>query len=158
MIEIVVRKAAMKDSQQLTDLAYSFIAGGSNLLPLFEKLDRDARKKLGAQIKRKIRGHNSIFVIALRGQKIIGFIEGAIQKRQSYYKQKTIGRVLNFTVEKRFRGKGTGKRLFQKLLEWFKKKKVAYFELHALNDQKGLKRMYEKWGFLAVETIFRKPL
>lgn len=154
----IIRKAALKDLQQLTELEYSFIVGGSKLLPKFEKLDYNAKQKLEKHLKQTIRERNSIFFIAAANHTIIGFIEGKIQKRQSFYKQKTIGRVLNFTVEKRFREKGIGKHLFQKLLAWFKKRKVAFIELHALKNKKGLKLMYKKWGFQATETIFQKPL
>lgn len=156
--EIIIRKALLKDFQQLTDLEYSFIVGGSKLLPKFEKLDYKTKQKLKKHVKQTIRERKSIFFIAAINHEIIGFIEGAIQKRQSFYKQKTIGRALNFTVKKRFRGKGTGKKLFQKLSAWFKKRKVAYIELHAIKNKKKLEKMYKKWGLLPVETIFRKPL
>lgn len=158
LAKIIIRKAALKDLQQLLDIQYSFIVEGSELLPKFEKLDTNPKQKLKKHLKRAIVERNSFISIALQDKKIIGLIGGTIQKRQPFYKQKTIGRVRDFTVKEKFRGKGTGKKLFQKLLDWFKKRKVAYIELHAIKNKKKLEKMYKKWGLLPVETIFRKPL
>lgn len=148
----------MEDLGQLAELKYGFAVGGSKLLPKFEKMGPNAEKKIKETVKKAILGKNSAFFIAVQNRQIIGFIEGAIQKRPSQYAQKRFGLVCNFMVEKRFQKKGIGKKMFKKLENWFQKQKAAYIELHAVKNKKKLSQMYPKWGFQAVETIFRKTI
>ena len=84
-----------------------------------------------------------IFTIILLRRKVGKFIE----KAKSFVVPKRIGRISDAFVEEKYRKSGTGKRMFDELIQWFKKNKIKHIELSVdSRNETGIKA-WQNFGF-----------
>jgi len=80
-------------------------------------------------LKTVIASDQHIVFVARLDEKIAGFIEGSIYKRSEFMKENIIGSVYEIFVDDEYRKLGIGKQLTEKLLKWFKQKKIKTVEV-----------------------------
>ncbi len=116
------------------------------------------RQKFKNYLKREWRKRNfKVFVAEIEG-KIIGYIIGKIVKGKSLTSLSKFGVISDIFVEESFRDQKLGEKLVQKLISWFKTRKISHLELsvHTKNEL-GIK-FWKKLGFKEFIKRFRLKL
>ena len=88
-------------------------------------------KNLEKEVSKSLKDKNMIFLLAKLDTKIIGYCEGGIGKDSNYTLPRQIGYIYTLIIENKYRRKGVGKKMLNKLMKWFKNKKVKNIELEA---------------------------
>jgi ribosomal protein S18 acetylase RimI-like enzyme len=89
-------------------------------------------------------------LVAEDNNKIVGFINGKIEKRLPIFIEGKIGFISGIFIEEKYRRKGIGKLFINELTKWFKSKKIKNVELQVhLKNQIGLDA-WEKYGFKSI--------
>jgi len=115
-----------------------------------DKMLRETAVKYTSQLK------YTVFVAEENG-KLIGYIAGEIVNRK-YKVYNKEGYVINWFVEEARQGQGTGRKLFDKLIESFKKAGCTHIGLdtHVKNEKAIV--IYEHMGFTKRLVTFFKAL
>lgn len=158
MEKVSIRKARLADLPVLLSQWLVFDIDGEKIEPEFCKLGKNAVAELKKHIRKQILAKDSIILIAVENGKILGFIFGAIKKNPATLAIKKVGRIHAFSVVPSKRKKGTGKKLLQKMFDWFKTKKVHYVSLGTLTNKTKTPKMYEHLGFKEVERQYWKKI
>ena len=79
--------------------------------------------------------------------KVVGYVEGIIEKRSSKLKNRKVGILESLYIRPGYRGKGLGEVLSKKLLKWFKSKGINSFELTVHHANAKAYKLYKKLGF-----------
>jgi ribosomal-protein-alanine N-acetyltransferase len=101
------------------------------------------------QIATLIRDYNSISLVAVENNTIIGFILGAI-----YFQRNTLdGHVLTIDVSTRYRRRGVGSRLLEEIERIFSEKNVKICHLEVKEDNIEALELYEKAGYKRIGKL-----
>jgi len=144
---MTIRRLEDKDRKKLVKLLdefYSFTTGNisDKFLPFVQ--NKNQEKSLKAWVKRnyfKIR----IVYVAEKNEELLGFISGIIiPKRGKVFNKE--GHIENLFISQNYRKKGVGKKLFEILVEEFKRQKCTHIGLHAFFDNKEAVTFYKHLG------------
>ncbi|MBU2614148.1 MAG: GNAT family N-acetyltransferase [Elusimicrobiota bacterium] len=109
---------------------------------LFGKIGGTSWKQRKAEdVKNEVRNNPEGTVVAVIDGKVAGFATTSINKYSS------VGRIINLGVDRKHHGKGIGKELIKKVLEYFKNKKVKFAKIETLATNKVGSNFYPKMGF-----------
>lgn len=110
--------------------------------------EKELKKEFDEQIKRK-----DIFIFYLiEEEKVIGYLNILwISKNKYSY-------LNDITIKEKFRGKGYGKKLMDKFIEFSKRKKAKKLGLGVRAQNKQAIKMYEKYGFKTVGLNMEKKM
>ena len=86
------------------------------------------------------------FLIALHGEKVTGYIVGAIRRR-------VLGHIISLAVKKEYRRKGIAWRLLEKLEDQFRKNGVKIFRLEVEATNDAAVSLYLRRGFKMAYVI-----
>lgn len=146
-MEIKIRPAKLNDVPVLDSFQNKIGVHERPLDPAIKRRGKIRYHSLNT-IKRLINSKNSIVLIAEVDGKPAGCGFGEIQKTKgnwSRYKNK--GYIGMMFVEKRYRIKGIGGMIIDKLLRWFKKNKIKDIRLQVYENNVGSVEFYKKHGF-----------
>jgi GNAT superfamily N-acetyltransferase len=126
------------------------------LLPLISYWDYDARLRNHANRYVRLNPKKAIIFVAEDKGKLIGYIHGSVMNKPKMVLNK-IGTLEDWFVDKEYRGTKIGKRLWEKLLAWFRKKGCKRLETNAYTTNKRAINIYHKLGFMdLVISLTRK--
>lgn len=156
-----IRKADINDVEYLFLLENKFNEEHNNIE------EKDFRVSLNKNniknnFEKKINQKKSIFLVLEKNNKVIGYLFGEItvSKSERYgYEHNHIkkGYLENVFIDKKYRGKGYYKELFDQFIDYLKSKKIKYCELH-VNANNNAKQLYEKQGFSVIEYKMLKKI
>ncbi|MCX6746051.1 MAG: GNAT family N-acetyltransferase [Candidatus Parcubacteria bacterium] len=158
-MQIKLRKVKKADLKQIRELAKEYeslmikiadqtIKGfGDFEIPLYQKFFSKA-------FNRK----NKLFLAALDGNKIIGFILARIIKHKKGNKIYLTGNVSEIFITQSYRGKGIAELMWREALKWFKLNKVKFLQLHVFYGNKKPIAIYKKWGFKPMGLIMKRKI
>ena len=109
----------------------------------FEEVKDFVRRFFEKGLKRE----KSIFLIAKIKGKAIGMAYGWEVKPLPFFKERRMGYIGEIWVEEKFRRKGVGKKLMEKMLEWFKERGIKWVRADVLSNNKEAIEFYKKLGF-----------
>jgi len=154
---MIVRKAKIKDADNITNLNYL-------LMKYHEKLDKyyninkDHSKICSKYVKKLIRSKNALVLVAEVNGKIVGTMYGSIKKRPPVMKVKKFGHLGDAFILKKYRKRGIGGKLTKELMKWFKSKRVEFVELEVdVRNKIGLKS-WKRLGFKSFMIKMKKPV
>jgi ribosomal protein S18 acetylase RimI-like enzyme len=141
-----IRKAKLKDIQQISDLAVNLLKYHTDFDPYFS-LASNAMEIYYKHFRRCVYSKNKLLLVAEEDNKIIGFALGELGYRPPVFAIRKIGFISDVFVDKDFRKSGIGKIFLNELCQWFKKNGLRYIELtvHVKNEI-GIK-VWTKYGF-----------
>jgi ribosomal protein S18 acetylase RimI-like enzyme len=97
--------------------------------------------------RKNIRSPKSLFFVAELDGKLIGFALAFARKYSPpVYAWKKEATLSDLYVEKPFRGKGVGERLFKEVAKFAENKGADMIKLHVDSKNAGARRFYEKMG------------
>ncbi len=98
-----------------------------------------------------------VFVAEETG-KVVGYARIGVEAGPEYSAEKKIGIIYDSLVAERFRRQGTASQLFDRSLEWFRKKKVNFVELNVDSRNEGAIEFWKNFGFEGVKLRMRRKI
>lgn len=153
MKSLIIRKATNKDE--------------SDVLKLFCKSDRELTKtkitknylkNMKIIINNHLNKRNSLFLIAERNGRIVGYLFGFLQKGMPLDKKFTQVRLEDVYILFSERKKGMAKEFLKEFYSWTKTKKIKKIFLGTNSKHKKSISFWKKQGFKVVWNIMRKDI
>jgi len=150
---IIIRKAKLKDINQILNFEKEILDYASNILNEFNpkalvdiSLRDDFEKILFDYIRGRIFSKNdTIFIAELHGE-VIGHMIISVKKNFPIFKMKNYGRINTVFIKKEFRGKNISSKLKDEAINWFKKKGIDRVSLNVDPNNKRAINAYKAWG------------
>jgi len=152
-----IRKATKKDLKDLIDLHINLIKYLKKIKPsryiINKKIVEKRRKKLMEWLKKK----EAIIYVA-EDKKIVGYGMGEVIDYPPFIEGKKFGELDEVYVLPEYRGKGIGKKLTNKVIEFLKKKKVDTMEGYVDTKNKLALKTWKEMGFKENLIVITKKL
>jgi RimJ/RimL family protein N-acetyltransferase len=148
----VIRKAKLIDMDEIVELWKRFMDHQKSLerkedqnpLPHFRE---GAPDRVREYFSRSIRSRHG-FVLVLEDQGgVQGYSLCRIQKNIPVFEHDQIGYISDIYLEEPYRGKGYSSEMWERSLEWFRKKGIHQISIRVLSCNPAAHKVYEHWGF-----------
>lgn len=155
MKKIRIRKATVRDFEQLRDLKREFY--------LFEgKMDHLSRKDyayngLPQHLGKSLRSKNVAYFVAEKNKEIIGYAGAQIEKCPAWKLSKKRVHIFNIFMKKPYRKKGIGRKLVHASAKWAKSKGIKQLVLYTYWWNQRAKKLYDDLGFKLYVYMMVKP-
>lgn len=155
---MILREATEQDLEELVRLGYLLAKHeqkANNLL----KVNAETKENSKNHYKKELKNKDAKFFVAENENKIIGYIYGYIKKSPEHMiKHKYLGHLEAIFVEKSVRSKKIGKELTNKLIGWFKSKRISLIELGVYAENKESVEVWHNLGFKNFHIKMRKEI
>ena len=108
--------------------------------------------------KEIIQTQNSILLVAEDDARIVGFLEGGVEKVSNEMIFKKIGVVYDIFVEEKYRQKEIGQKLLNSALKYFHSKDVKYIQINVEAKNNAGKKFWKKNNFFEYQIKLLKKL
>ena len=149
---MLIREINLEDAKRFNNLIKTVEAEATYMM--MDAGERETTpEQQKEQIKRICHQNNSTILVAENAGDLVGYLLaiGGDTKRTKHSAYIVIG------LLKRYRGKGIGTALFQKLEEWAKRSRISRLELTVVTKNEAGVALYKKSGF-EIEGIKRNSL
>ena len=144
---MIIRKATQKDLKSLNELHIAFAKHSRRKFCKTLVNPELVRNKYLEYYKKKIKQKNCVFFVAEEKGKITGYILGEIEGTGHHHIYKKRGYIHDLFVVERQREKGIGEKLTERLIEWFRSKRIKWIRVDSyINNKVGIK-FWNKMGF-----------
>lgn len=151
---MIIRKAKKEDIESIHKL-------DEESTKYHKKFDRDFytisekwwKIKKDSQIN-AIKSPTNLILVAEIDDKVVGYIWGYVEIIMKH----KIGKIQELIVTSKQRGKGIGKELIKRMLDFFKEKKCIISEIEVFVENLPTIKVYEKAGFKKKEYKMRLKL
>ena len=144
MKDVIIRQATLKDLKSIQNLNYElFKLEKENYDPTLIvdwPLSEEGKNYFEDLIK------NEYVIIAMKDEKIIGYLAGTINEKGSY-ELFQYGDINNMLVDNNYRGSGIGKQLINRFKEYCKTKNITNLKVVASDKNLNAIEFYKKQGF-----------
>lgn len=146
-MEIKIREAKLLDIE-IIDIFQNGIGDHERSLDSNIKKKGKIRYYTLKDIEKMIFDDNSVIFIAEVNDKPIGCGFGSIQKNHADWSRHEFkGNIGMMFVKEKYRSQGVGKLILEKLLKWFKKRKIKDIRLQVYQNNDIAVNAYKKSGF-----------
>ena len=146
-----IRKATVKDIPSLIKLFRGIVKYHKKIYTkddkFYNKEIKNVKQIWVKFIKKNVNNKDFLILIVYDGKKPIAYCISLIKKNIPIYKIKKYGYVSDLYVDKKYRGKGIGKKLLKKSKEFFRKNKLKFMSLEINHNNDPSIKFYEKYGF-----------
>lgn len=156
--KITTRKANIKDLGSILKLNSVLFKNEYQKFDKSMDLKWTYSKEGKKYFKNSISKKNGFVEVVEYNDKIIGYLVGGLSERLSHRKKAKYAELENMIIEKKFRGKGIGRKLTKNFIAWCKKNKVDYVSVTASTGNKQAIGLYKKSGFKDYDTILEIKL
>ncbi|MEK7192279.1 MAG: GNAT family N-acetyltransferase [Patescibacteria group bacterium] len=153
---MTIRITKKQDLAAILEMARAMVDYHHELDPYYKP--SSALADLESHAEEWLEDPNMILIVAENSGKIVGYFRCATEEAPFYSKAKKIGTVADVFVAREYRRKGAASQMFEKALEWFKKKKVQNIELNVDFRNTGAIAVWKKMGFFEYKLRMRKDL
>ena len=81
-----------------------------------------------------------------------------IEKNIPVFSKDQIGHISDIYIEKAYRGKGYGSKMFEETMEWFCLKGITEVSLKVMCYNPNARKVYDSWGFKDIHIMMRKEM
>jgi len=151
-----IRKAKIQDMKKLIELwegyeSYHLGLTKEKYMQKFLQTNKNAIPEMEKYFKKKISSEDSDILVAEDSGEIVGFIMLSVYESSPIAEVKKYGHIGYFFVNQNMRGKGIGKEIYKKSMDWFKEKEVKRISLEVNFLNKKTIELYRKLGFKEFE-------
>lgn len=114
-------------------------------------------EKKWVKLAKKKLNKNHLLLVAEDKKSIIGFIHGDI-RGHSLRLINQHGHINDIYIKEDYRNKKIGAKLTNRLMEWFRSKRLSYVELSVSSKNKTAIKFYNKIGFREYEKVLKKDI
>ena len=157
-MKILIRKARLLDAEDLAKLYLEFWESHKKCDPLLEFKDRLTFKNQVIAAKRDIKKKNNCIFVALKNDKVVGFIEFFIKKNDKFFKVKEYGYLNSAVTLKGYRNRGIAKKLYFAAVKFLKDRGVKYVKTNVYNSNIVALKTWQKIGFKTQSSIMIKRI
>lgn len=93
-------------------------------------------------VESELANENSVFIVAVEGEKVIGYIGMSVVIDEGY--------IFNVAVDEAFRKKGVGTALINELVTYGKKNDLCFITLEVRESNQAAISLYSDFGFIKV--------
>ena len=149
--EIDIRAATSSDLEKIVHMLWDDPVGRTR-----ESIQPE-HQLLYANAFSKIDDGNNTLLVAIKGGRLIGFVQLTIITSLSY-RGSSRGLIEDLRVAQELRGRGIGSLLMDRAEAIARAKGCTLMELFAHNDRDGAHRFYQRRGYVGAHRGFRKTL
>lgn len=142
-----IRKAALKDLDDLIELSYRFLSYEADNHEKSYDPKYAYTENSADYIKTKIESEDSLFLVAEEDDKLVGFLAGAIHKRPKARKTVKPASLDEIYVEEAYRNQGVGKKLITEFQEWARKGGANKLKVGTFHKNERALHIYKELGF-----------
>lgn len=155
---MIVREANKKDIKPLNNLFYESMKEINRLYDDNGNIDlKNVKKYLKSGNFCRIFKQRKWF-LAEENEKIFGFIDGKIEKKDLFFRERKVGAIYHLFVEKKYRNMGIGAALVKTFVGWLKDEGIKIIELDVSPRNKSAKILYENLGFKESSVQMKKKI
>lgn len=147
-MKISIRKANKKDVASVVALNTKITDFHHTLDKYYPKASEKTEKFVRRYFLKDVRKRNCLTLLAEADGNIVGYYEVLIKKiPHPFIAPDRVGYICDAFIEKEYRRKSIGKKMFDEVMRWFRKHKLKHIELsvHAKNEIG--KNAWKKYGF-----------
>lgn len=158
-MDFKVRKAKQADAEDLAKLFIEFWKVHQPMDPLM-KVEKEflALERQIKEIKKGLKKKNTYFFVAVKDNKVIGFVSFMIQKSEDYFQIKKYGYSDAAVIARQYRGKGVFPKIVKAGLEFLKSKGIKYISIDVYNQNKRALDAWQNLGFKPICTFLIKKI
>jgi ribosomal protein S18 acetylase RimI-like enzyme len=156
-MEIKIEEAKKKDINSLLKLVKEMTEYHLKFDDFYKEVE-EQKKDFKKLLSKKIGKRDFKVLIAKEKGQILGHAIGFIRKAPFFAKPKRIGHLMHLIVKEKYRRKGIGRMLFEKILEWFKERGIKHIELNVDSRNEIAISAYKKYGFFEFQKRMRLDL
>ncbi len=156
---VIIRKGRIADWKDAFEIWLQLVDYHRELAdrPGFDLAD-DVEEQYRMMFSKHIRSRKSAIYIAERNGDVVGVVQGTIEKRMPLLKVKEQAMVEELAVREGERGKGIGKMLLDRFLEWTEEKDQEFAILYVIPENEPALKLYERTGFQTGILLQRKHM
>ncbi|MEE2786162.1 MAG: GNAT family N-acetyltransferase [Myxococcota bacterium] len=117
---ILVREASAHDLESISGLWRALIAHHEPLNPRLYGLEAHSEVTYQALVRRQLRDAHGMVIVAVDGQRIVGYLMGAEGYRSPVYTRRRVGMIYDMFVDPDYRRHGVGRRLVEAAVTTFR--------------------------------------
>ncbi len=144
--KIIIRKAKIKDLETLQPMYVEFMNYHGRLDPMIKIVSKNKEHVL-KYLRNSIYGHKTLYLVAEKEGKIIGFLGAGLSEMPPIYRYRKIGVIYDAFVLKQFRRQGVNSQMLEMAMEWLKEKKVSRVEAGISADNDLALNTWDAHGF-----------
>ncbi len=146
MKKVRIRAWNEDDLEQIAEL---WLGLARHIKPMdgFYQISPDARNKYKRYLHRALSDRNYAVFVADRGDGLVGFAMGRINRSPSVVTPEAVGYIENVFIEEGSRQLGIGTALCNRLLNWFKRGGIDHVELFYQIENREAAAFWKKMGF-----------
>ena len=141
-----IRRWNRGDLDQIAGL-WLELANHINPLDGFYQIAPDARAKYTDYLRRVFGDRDHMVFVADAGEGLAGFAMGRVNRNPSVVVPDRVGYIENVFIQSDKRRSGIGKALCERLLEWFRGKRITHVELFYQTENSGAAAFWHRMGF-----------
>jgi GNAT superfamily N-acetyltransferase len=129
MAKIRIGKAREKNIPQIVENWKEYMDYNSDIYPYFKR-GAKAHVEFEKSLRAAMVSKKALILVAFDGDILVGHsIAELAQFPQGYCSNRDYGHILEIGVRTRYRGKGIGTMLFNRMIAWFKDRGIKHIEL-----------------------------
>jgi ribosomal protein S18 acetylase RimI-like enzyme len=149
--EFTIREIGEKDIAAVGHLWFELSRLHEDFTPYY-KIKHGAEHLLTEHVRDILKRGCIVFVAESDGE-VCGFVSGYTVKRNPQLEVDLVGKVDNFFVSPDCRRKGMGTALLTRLIDFFKKQRIQFFEISCDLQNPDALRLYKKLGFVEQKVM-----
>ena len=114
----MIREANTDDIPSIVDLWEEMMNFHIQKSSIYD-IKPDARQIYEFYLKKTLKSHESTVIIYEIENKIIGYLMAEQSQLPPVYKEDTIGTIVEICITEKYRGRGIGEKLVEKIEKWF---------------------------------------
>ena len=107
----------------------------------------DAQEHIEKRFREKIEGEDSQVLVAVEGEKVLGYSLSWIAEGSPFVRQRRYGFISDLAVASDRRGRGIGDSLLEATLAWFETRKTKRIVINVLMGNPKAIRFWKRHGF-----------
>jgi RimJ/RimL family protein N-acetyltransferase len=144
--EVLIREGRVEDARELIAMMQEMTQERGVGIPLEPGEFQNTVEQEEAWIRARLESDNSLILVAVtkEGGEIVGLLDCTGGERRAMRHQTVLG----ISVKKEWRGKGVGRKLMERAMEWARENEtVKRVQLEVFATNEGAIHLYEKMGF-----------
>ncbi len=147
----LIRNATSSDLKKLVELQLSLQRHAEKSNPWVWRITEEGKTSIRQKFEKTLSDSNSRIVVAEIGGGVVGFSQGEVARRTDYSPER-VGTISLIYVAEKFRRRGIGSHLVEKLCQFFIKEKVEQVTLRFIIGNIEAQRFWSKLNFEPIIT------
>jgi len=155
MIEIV--RAEERHIHDICKLWLEFMRYSEDIDPIFAPHGGALLVFEEKYLRPAIKSENSLVLVALNGEKIVGYSYSLIIDPSDLMKRKKYGSVHDVFITADYRRRGIGEKMYEEILKWFHSQNIDCVELQVIVKNEAAVSFWRKHGYMDFQnTLYRQ--